>query len=94
MEVIVTKTFLKDLRNKPRDVVDAVNKLIGILESADSLIHSGVDFKRLEGQKKEDNYYRIRIGSWRIGIEYVHPKIIVIRILARGEVYKHFPPGN
>jgi mRNA-degrading endonuclease RelE of RelBE toxin-antitoxin system len=62
------------------------------LEGAASLEKSGVDFLKLEGQKRNEHYYRIRLGVWRIGIEYIHPKIVVIRILARGEVYRHFPP--
>ena len=92
MEVVITKSFLKDLKYKPKSVIQAIEKLIEQLEASPSLEKSGVDFKKMEGQKKGENYYRIRIGTWRIGIEYLHPKVIVIRILAGGEVYKHFPP--
>ncbi len=92
MEVVITKSFLKDLKSKPKAVVDAVAHLIVHLEASQSLEKSGLDFKKMEGQKKGENYYRIRLGAWRIGIEYIHPKVIVLRILARGEVYKHFPP--
>lgn len=92
MEVIIARSFLKDLKSKPKDVVQAVALLVTQLEAAPSLEKSGADFQKMEGQKKGENYYRIRLGTWRIGIEYIHPKVIVIRILARGEVYKHFPP--
>lgn len=92
MEVIITCSFLKDLKSKPKAVVKAVDQLITQLESAKNLEQSGVDFRKLEGQKKGENYYRIRVGDWRVGIEYIHPKVIVIRILARSEVYKYFPP--
>ena len=92
MEVVIVKSFVKDLKTKPKAVVLAVDKLIGQLEKSPSLERSGVDYKKMEGQKKGESYYRIRLGSWRVGIEYIHPKIIVIRILARGEVYKYFPP--
>jgi mRNA interferase RelE/StbE len=91
MEVIITRSFLKDLKSKPKPVVQAVEKLVSQLEASASLDKSGTDFKKIEGQKKGENYYRIRLGIWRIGVEYIHPKIIVIRILARGEIYKHFP---
>ena len=53
-----------------------------------------LDYTKMEGQRKGENYYRIRIGDWRMGMEYIHPKVIVLRILARGTIYKHFPPGN
>ena len=92
MVVIISRSFLKDLRSKPKAVIRAVEELIVQLETAASLEQSGIDYKKMEGQKTGEHYYRIRLGIWRIGIEYVHPKIIVIRILARGEVYKHFPP--
>ncbi len=92
MEVIITRSFLKDLKSKPKAVVHAVEKLISQLEAAKNLDQSGTDFRKMEGQKKGESYYRIRVGDWRVGVEYIHPKVIVIRILARGEVYKHFPP--
>ncbi len=92
MVVKIAKSFQKDLRSKPKTVIQAVRELIADLEDAVSLEQSGVDYTKMEGQRKGENYYRIRLGNWRIGIEYLHPEIIIIRILARGEVYKHFPP--
>ena len=92
MEVVVARSFLKDLRSKPKSVAKSVEELITQLEIAVSLEKSGVDFKKIEGQKKGEHYYRIRMGEWRIGVEYINPKIIIIRILARGDAYKHFPP--
>lgn len=92
MEVIITRSFMKDLRNKPKDVIASVEELVTRLEMSDNLEQSGADFKKMEGQKKGEHYYRIRLGVWRIGIEYIHPSVIVLRILARGEVYKYFPP--
>jgi len=91
MEVVIARSFLKDLKSKPKDVVQAVTILVAQPEAAPSLEKSGTDFKKMEGQKKGENYYRIRLGTWRIGIEYIHPQVIVIRILAIGAVYKHFP---
>ncbi len=84
MEVIITRTFLKDLRSKPKSAIPAVDELISQLAAAVSLEKSGVDYKKMEGQKSGENYYRLRLVTWRIGIEYQHPKIIVISILARG----------
>ncbi|MBX9782631.1 MAG: hypothetical protein K2X48_04970 [Chitinophagaceae bacterium] len=58
---------------------------------AKSLESSGLDYKKMDGQKKGESYYRIRVGDWRIGLEYLHPKIIVITVLHRGTIYKKFP---
>ena len=91
MEVVITKSFMKDLRSKPKSVAQAVEKMIIKLEASASLEKSGIDYTKMEGQRKGESYYRIRLGDWRIGIEYIHPKIIVIRIIGRGDVYKHFP---
>ena len=90
MEVIITRSFLKDLKSKPRALARAVEQLITQLEAAKNLEQSGTDYRKMEGQKKGEHYYRIRLGDWRIGVEYIHPKIIIIRILARGEVLGTF----
>jgi mRNA interferase RelE/StbE len=38
-----------------------------------------------------DNFYRIRLGEYRIGIELVDDEIIFTRFLHRKDVYKYFP---
>ncbi|MEO8961583.1 MAG: hypothetical protein ABI325_06870 [Ginsengibacter sp.] len=60
---------------------------------------SGVAYTKMEGQQKGENYYRIRVGEWRIGVDPIAiglktPSIIIITILSRGEIYKKFPPKN
>lgn len=94
MEVTITKAFIKDLKTAPKPVQLAADAAIKKLMESASLQVSGLDYTKMEGQKKGESYYRIRIGVWRMGIEYIHPKVVVIRILARGTIYKHFPPGN
>jgi len=71
MEVVIMRSFLKDLRAKPKQVINAVEQLNNQLETAATLEKSGVDFKKMEGQKKGENYYRIRLGVWRVGVEYI-----------------------
>ena len=92
MEVIIKKSYLKDLRKVPKPIFLACDAVIDKLKSSTSLENSGVDYIKMEGQKKGENYYRILVADWRIGVEYVNPKIIIITILSRGNVYKHFPP--
>lgn len=92
MEVVISRSFLKDLKSKSKSLIIVVEELISKLEASENLEQSGTDFTKMEDQKKGEHYYRIRVGMWCIGVEYIHPKIIVLRILARGEVYKHFPP--
>ncbi len=92
MEVIATKGFRKDLRLCPKYIQQKTGDIVAKLEVAESFEKSGVDYVKMEGQKKGENYYRIRVSDWRIGIEYVNPKVIIICILSRGNIYKHFPP--
>jgi len=94
MEVAIARSFIKDLKTAPKQIQLAADKAIKKLIEASSLQACGLDYTKMEGQKKGENYYRIGVGDWRMGIEYVHPKVIVIRILARGTIYKHFPPGK
>jgi mRNA interferase RelE/StbE len=94
MEVAIARSFIKDLKSAPKPIQLAADAAIRKLIEASSLQTCGLDYTKMEGQRKGENYYRIRIGDWRMGMEYIHPKVIVLRILARGTIYKHFPPGN
>lgn len=91
MEVVATKTFAKSLKALPAKSQSAVMEVVDKLHSAVSLESAGIDYKKLEGQKKGESYYRIRVGEWRIGCEYINPKIILIVVLSRGAIYKKFP---
>ena len=91
MEVIIKKRYIKDSKFLPKDVVKAADAIIDILADANSLKESGLDYIKLSGQKKDENFYRIRTGNYRIGCELIQPKIIVITIFSRQEDYKKFP---
>ncbi len=48
-----------------------------------------IDVTRIKGNK--NNYYRIRLGNWRVIYTIINGKIVVIRTIlagARGDVYK------
>lgn len=92
MEVILKKSYLKDLRKVHKNIFWLADQTIDTLKSAASFEDSGLDYKKMSGQKEGENYYRIRVGDYRIGVEYANPTIIIICILSRGNVYKHFPP--
>ncbi len=94
MELIFKNFFDKHLKKTPSSTQAAVAKIIIVLEEATSLQTSGLNYKKIEGQSKGEHFYRIRVGDWRIGIEYIHPNIIMICVLSRGTIYKQFPPGK
>lgn len=92
MEIIFKKSFLKNLKVTPKHIQECAREIIEKLETSKNLVSSGFDCKRMEGQKKNENYYRIRIGNWRMGIEYLDPNVALITILHRSTIYKQFPP--
>ncbi|MCH5597631.1 type II toxin-antitoxin system RelE family toxin [Niabella ginsengisoli] len=91
MKVSSVKSFAKDLKKLPAFVLKRVFEIIKVLETTNSLEESNLDYKKMKGAANDENYYRIRIGDYRIGIELKHPDVILIRVLARGEIYKYFP---
>jgi mRNA interferase RelE/StbE len=94
MVILYVNRFKKDLKNAPKVVQNKVFEVIEKLEAAQNLEKSGLDYRKMEGQKSHEHYYRIRIGDWRIGIECIHPDVTLLRVLSRGEIYKSFPPKS
>jgi mRNA interferase RelE/StbE len=92
MELIIKKSFTKELKRLPSKTQAACKDVLKILSESKSLMDAEIDIVPMEGQSKNDNYYRIRVGSYRIGIEYIEPSVVVITVLSRGNMYKHFPP--
>lgn len=90
MEVIVTKNFIKQLKNCPAYIQESTKAVLESLQSVKDLKEIP-DVKKLEGYKI---FYRIRIGDYRIGIKLIKPEIIILTILHRSSIYKKFPPDN
>ena len=86
--MLIDKSFEKDIRKqKDPSLNKKVLKLIEKLQKIDSR-HQIPSIKKLTG---ENNFYRIRIGDYRIGLEIVGSKITLIRCLHRKDIYKYFP---
>lgn len=85
MEVIFAPSYLKDLRGLPKHVVADADEVAQKLHKAKSLQYSGVDYKKMKGEK---DYYRIRTGDYRIIAKYIRPQVIMLLIGTRSDVYK------
>lgn len=87
MKYLVEKKFLKDLQPLPKDVKKSVEDFFMHVQEMKSFdeIHN---VEKLTGYKE---YFRYRIGHYRVGFAFRNEKIIFIRILHRSEIYKHFP---
>ncbi len=92
MVVNIQTKFEKELRKTADYIQDQARIVIKKLMAARSLETAGVDYKMMKGQKKNRGFYRIRVGDYRIGIQYLHPDVIIMRVLHRGKVYDGFPP--
>jgi len=81
-------SFLKDLRQiKNRVVLKRIKNIIEDFEMSQELKNIP-NLKKLRG---DDNYYRIRIGEYRIGLSIQSDCVVFIRCLHRKDIYRYFP---
>lgn len=88
MIVTFRKSFEKDL-SKLRDA-DLLQKVQAVIEEAEAAVNL-VDINNLKKLKADGNYYRIRVGNYRIGLVLDKTEIVFVRVLHRKEVYRYFP---
>ena len=81
-------SFAKDLKSiKSKAVLESVAKLIENIEAAQDL-RAVPDVKKL---KAKGNYYRIKLGDYRVGITVFKDEVTFVRCLDRKEIYRYFP---
>jgi len=89
MKTEFTKSFARDLRVRRNDgnFLNRVREIIEQVESANAII----DIRNLRKLKSESNYYRIRLGNYRIGVRVQKDLVIFVRALHRKDIYRYFP---
>jgi len=88
LKVEFKRSFVRDLeRVKDKALKEQVRQVIEQAEEAQTLQEIG-DIKKLRGS---DQYYRIRIGDYRLGLVVEEQKVIFVRLLHRKDVYRYFP---
>jgi len=88
MEIIFKESFLKDLKKiKNNEIKQKILEIISTCEKAKSL-NEIKDLKKLRGYK---NFFRIKIGNYRVGLQIKENKVFFVRILHRKDIYKYFP---
>lgn len=88
MIVKIDKTFEKDTRKISDSKV--FHQLAELIESL-QLVDSVSEIKNLKKLKTFKDYYRIRLGNYRIGLQLHKNEIILIRFLHRKDIYTFFP---
>ncbi len=88
MELEFRESFLKDINHiKESSVKKKIVAVISEAKAAPSL--SAVrNVKKMEGS---DDYYRVRIGDYRIGLKLQGKTLIFFRCLNRKDIYRYFP---
>ena len=88
MKVGFRESFAKDLRGvKDKGLLNRVRELIEAVEKADSL----ADISNLKKLKGGGNYFRLRVGEYRVGIALEQDTVTFVRFLNRKDIYKYFP---
>lgn len=88
MKTAFKSSFAKDLKAiKNKTVLEAVAKLIEVVDAAQNL-RAVPDVKKL---RAKGDYYRIKLGDYRVGITLDKNEITFVRCLDRKEIYRYFP---
>jgi mRNA interferase RelE/StbE len=81
-------SFAKDLKGvKEKGLLGRVREIIEAVEKADSL----TELPNLKKLKGGGNYFRVRVGDYRVGIALENDTVVFVRFLNRKDIYKHFP---
>lgn len=88
MKVDFRESFAKDLKQiAEKALFKKVEQLIKVVEFANRLAEiPGI--KKLTGAT---NYYRVRIGNYRVGLLVHGQTVTFVRILHRKDIYRYFP---
>ncbi len=83
------KSFEKDIKDI-RHNAEARKRLATVIQAVKSIgslaeLHG---IRKIEGY---ENYYRLRVGDYRLGIKLDGDTVELIRFLHRKEIYRRFP---
>ncbi len=88
MELEFRESFLKDVSHiKEKGVKKKIAAVIAETKAASSL--SAI--RNMKKMESSEDYYRIRIGNYRIGIKLQAKTLIFLRCLHRKDIYRYFP---
>ena len=81
-------SFTRDLqRVQDPSLRRRVRETIADVEAARSVR----EIKNLTKLRTAGQYYRIRLGDYRIGLVIEGHTVIFVRLLQRGDIYRYFP---
>ncbi len=89
MKFKIEKSFDKDVdKIEDKKLLKKLRAFISIIENTET-IYQIPHIKKIEGYA---SFYRIKIGDYRLGMEAVSNKeVVLIRFLHRKDIYRYFP---
>lgn len=88
MKIEYRKGFLKELAKIPSGTRLRIEKLVfEELPKAHSIFEMGI----VEQMKGYRAYYKVRFGSYRIGLKVENDTVILERALNRKDIYRYLP---
>jgi len=88
VKVEVSKSFVKDISKiTDKKLAVKLQEQIAELENCNSLN----EITNIKKMIVKGNYYRIRVGNFRLGLEAESDTINLLRFMDRKEIYRYFP---
>lgn len=90
MKVVFTIEFEKDyksLKNKDKTLALQIEKIVFTTRNANH-VRDIPNIKKLKGYKE---FFRIRVGKFRIGIKIINDTVYFAVFEKRDKIYKRFP---
>jgi len=89
MKILYTKKFSKDLDRIVHDkkLKKRLLQLLQELQHMSSLTEMK-DIRKIQGY---EDYFRIRMGDYRLGVKATNDGVEMLRFLHRKDIYKNFP---
>jgi mRNA interferase RelE/StbE len=88
MQVEFRKTFKQDLKGlKDGKALKRIQKAVEEVELASTLS----EIRNIKSLQGHENFYRIRVGDYRVGLFVEGETVAFVRVLHRKEVYRYFP---
>ena len=87
MKVVATRSFEKNLKACPHDIQSKAKVVYENLLACNKLSEI-TSLEKLAGHK---SYFRVRIGTYRMGFELKDDTVELIAIMHRKEIYRYFP---
>lgn len=90
MRTAFYKSFERDLKNLKKN-----RRVLGRIQDAIEEVEEAGDLRELPSLKKLSggggDYYRIRVGDYRIGVALEGETVAFVRCLHRRDIYRYFP---